>query len=133
MLWSISFPGDQHYKSTAFENGKQVFAKAYALINLYVFSTAAGYIMVLDNPAGPAAPSAANPGTIYPVTAGGYISIATHGGDQMKSGLYVGLYSTAALAAAGAAPDGGNVMWIKADWRRGNLPNAVTADPAGYK
>ena len=131
-MWSVSFPGDQHYKSIVLENGKQVFAKAYALINLYVFSTAAGYIVVLDNAAGPAAPTAVKPGMVYPVTAGGYVAIANHGGDQHRSGLYIGGYSTAALALAGGAPDLGNTLLIKADWRRGNMPNAVAADPAGH-
>lgn len=129
-MWSISYPADKHYKSTAYENAMQVFATPEKLVNLYVFANAAQelYLLVLDSNDGVHAPAAANPGTVYPVGGAGqdgYVAIGTHGGDQFKKGLWVGAYTTAALAVAGGAPDAGNVLWIKADWMRGYI-----ADPA---
>jgi hypothetical protein len=90
------------------------------------------YLLVSDDGAGPHVPSAANPATIYPIAAGGgYVSIGTHGGDQYQNGLYVAAYSTAALAAAAGAPDAGAMLWIKADWTRGYLPNPAAVPAAG--
>jgi hypothetical protein len=133
-MFSISYPADQHYRSTAFENGVQVFTTPQKLVNLYAFTTSAAqvYLLVSDDAAGPHAPSATYPAIIYPIAAGGgYVAIGTHGGDQFKNGLYVGVYSTAALAAAAAAPDGGGVCWLKVDWTRGYLPNPAAVPAAG--
>jgi hypothetical protein len=124
-LQSISYPFDQHYLSSAFENAKQVFAKPYAVGDLYVFSKAACFVQVLDSKDGVHAPSTTYPGRVYPIAAGGYVFRSWHGdGYQFKNGLWVGAYSTADLAVAGGAPDSGNVIWIETNYRRGRLPNA---------
>ena len=130
MLWSIPYPADQHYYSVAAENNVQVFVIPNRLVSVYVLNVSAAeiYVVVSDTAAGPAAPVAGNITmyAIYPCgTAGadGYVAISTHGGDQLKNGLYVAAYTTAAKALAGGAPDAGNVLVIKADWTRGYLPN----------
>jgi hypothetical protein len=123
--WSISYPADEHYKSVALENGVQVVAHPRKVVNIYALNTggATVYLVVLDKTVGPGALAAANPGTIYPILAASYVAVGTHGGDQFKNGLYLGAYSTAALAIAGGAPDAGNVMLYKADWMKGYLPD----------
>jgi hypothetical protein len=117
-MYSISYPADEHYKSAAAENGVQVIAKPRNLVNLYVLNVSAAtvYLLVSDDAAGPHG-LAVNKGTLYPILAApGYVAIATHGGDQFYKGIYIGAYSTAALALAGGAPDGGASLLIKADF-----------------
>lgn len=133
-LQSQSYPFDQEYISAAFENAVQCFSKAQGLGDIYVLATAQVWVLVQDSNNGPHAPSNVNKGRIYPIPAGNYIFRSWHGrGRDFALGLYVGAYSTAALAAAGGAPDAGNVLWIEANYGRGRIPNAVTADPAGHR
>ena len=49
---------------------------------------------------------------------GGWFQYSVHAGQELQNGLWVGIYSTAALALAGGTPDGGNNMFVKADWGR---------------
>ena len=139
-LQSQGYPFDQEYISGAFENAVQCFAKAQGLGDIYVLATASCFVLVLDSADGPHAPSGANKGRIYPIALapvpaiqGGYVFRSWHGrGRDFAKGLWVGAYSTAALAAAGGAPDLGNILWIEANYGRGRIPNAVPADPKGH-
>jgi hypothetical protein len=139
-LQSQSYPNDQHYLSAALENAVTVFAKAQSLGDIYIISSAAAivYVLVMDSADGNHAQSAAgHPSRIYPVepaSAGAFLFRSWHGtGQDFAKGLYVGAYSTLALAIAGGAPDAGAVLEIEANYRRGRIPNAVAADPAGFK
>lgn len=116
--YSISSPADQHYHSAALENGVQVAAKALSLVGLYVTNDGGGtvWVLVSDDAGGPHG-LAARTGTIYPCAAlPGDLAISLHGGEEFRNGLYVGAYSTKALAILGGAPDAGNVLLIKADY-----------------
>ena len=133
-LQSQSYPFDQEYISTAFENAVQAFSKAQGLGDVYLFATQPVYVLVLDSGNGPHAPSVANKGRIYPVPANGYVFRSWHGrGRDFAKGLWIGAYTTANLAAAGGAPDAGNVLWVEANYGRGRIPNALAADPKGYQ
>lgn len=129
-----TYPLDREYISAALENGVQCFAQAQALGDLYVFNGGGAdvFVLVQDNAAGPGAPGATRKSRIYPVAAGGYVFRSWAGkGRDFGKGLYVGAYSTAALAAAGGAPDAGNVLWVEANYGRGRLGTVPTADPKG--
>lgn len=134
-LQSQSYPFDQEYVSNAHENAVTCFAKAQGLGDIYIFNDggAAVYVLVQDSADGNHAPSALHKSRIYPVSSGGYVFRSWHGrGRDFALGLYVGAYSTAALAEAGGAPDAGNVLWIEANYGRGRIPNAALADPPGH-
>ena len=132
-LQSQSYPFDQEDISQAFENAVQCFTKAQGLGDIYLLATANVFVLVQDSADGPHAPGAVNKGRIYPIAANNYMFRSWHGrGRDFAKGLWVGAYSTAALAAAGGAPDAGNVLWVEANYGRGRLPNAVAADPSGY-
>ena len=121
--FSVGVPCDEHYRSKALENGVQAVAHPRKIGQIYALNGggATVYLLVSDDDAGPHG-TAAKTGTIYPIEAGNYEAIATHGGDQMEYGLYLGAYSTVALAVAGGAPDAGNVMFYKVDYGAGYLP-----------
>ena len=138
-MQSQSYPNDKHYLSAALENAVQVFAKAYSLGDIYIMSGAAAlvYVLVMDSSDGNHAQSVAgHPSRIYPVepaSAGAFLFRSWHGvGQDFSKGLYVGAYSTLALAIAGGAPDAGAVLEIEANYRRGRVPNSVAADPPGH-
>lgn len=122
---SIAYPFDQDYTSQSLENGIQLTTIPMALGDLYVLSTAAGFILVQDSATGPVPPPSQHRSRIYPIAAGGYIDRSWHGGANMRYGVYIGAYSTVALALVADAPDLGNVLLIEAYWRRGNYPNPV--------
>jgi hypothetical protein len=118
----ISYPADDGYQSEALENGVQLIKRngdalgACSLVSLYVTNAAAAtvYLLVSDDAAGPHG-LATNKGTIYPIAAEpGDVAIAQYGGEEFRYGIYVGAYTTKALAIAGGAPDAGNVLLIKA-------------------
>lgn len=136
LLQSQTYPFDQEYISSAFENAVTCFSKAQALGDIYVFNSGGGtiYVLVQDSADGRHAPSAIYKSRIYPIAPGGYVFRAWHGrGRDFANGLFVGAYSTAALAAAaGVAPDAGAVLWVEANYGRGRIPNAAAADPAGH-
>jgi len=122
--FSISWPADQKYQSKALANGVQitdgnnVTQKACSLIYLYITNAAAAtvYVLVSDDVAGPHG-LGAKAGTIYPVAAEpGDVAVAQHGGEEFTNGVYIGAYTTKALAIAGGAPNAGNVLLIKAGW-----------------
>lgn len=112
------FPADEHHLSAALENGVQVIDKPRSLVNLYVQNSSGAtiYLLVSDDAAGPHG-IGTKAGTVYPIAAApGYVAVTTAGGDQFKNGIYLGAYTTLALAIAGGAPDAGNVLLIKADY-----------------
>ena len=116
--YSLSYPATLHYKSVALENGVQVRAKPLSLVGLYVTNDSANavWLLVSDDAAGPHG-LAAKPGVVYPIAAvPGDLAIALHGGEEFASGLWIGAYSTKALAIAGGAPDAGNVLLLKVDY-----------------
>lgn len=114
-MFSISYAADEHYRSAlagapVYENAKQIIAAPRRLVSLYALNNSAGdvYLKVQDS----ANAGADNgPCTVYPVAAGSFISVATHGGDRMFNGIYVKAYTDAACTVAA-----GNVMHYKLDW-----------------
>lgn len=127
MRYSTSYPADEHYHSAALENGVQLTNQAGAvvkgrcLVGLYVTNAAAAtvYLLVSDDHAGPHG-LAVNRGTVYPIAAEpGDLAVSLHGGEEFAKGIYLGAYTTKALAIAGGAPDAGAVLLIKADFTAG--------------
>ena len=140
LKFSRSWGADERYRSTALENGVQVVPATRTLVALSINNTLVDGVVrwlgiwdVLvphgvpggNNPAGsgptgagnnPAAVSSAVLLDVTPIASPGWESLEIHGGDQLIKGLWVGLYSTAALAAAGGDPDAGAVLFVKGDW-----------------
>ncbi len=116
-MFSIAYPADQHYVTPQtlgvpqFENAKQIQASRMRLVNLYAFNTSAAavYLMVADVAAGAIAPG--NKLAVYPIAAGSFVAISTHGGDRYENGLYLLCYNEALLTTTAGA-----VMFYKVDW-----------------
>lgn len=123
MNYQIFYPADEHYNSAALENAKQLISKVRSLIS--VKATNAGDNQVWlgiwdakpDNGSNPAATGTNNQLLdIAPVAGNGWHQMAVPGGNDLRNGLWVGAYTTAALALAGGAPDAGNVMFYRVDF-----------------
>ena len=123
MNFSISWPADEHYTSAALENAKQCIGKARCLINFKANNTGGAlvYLGIWDAlPTGGSNPAATGQDNklidIVPVAGPGWYQFSVHGGQDLGNGLWVGAYTTAALAIAGGAPDAGAVMFYKVDF-----------------
>ncbi len=122
---SVSYPADEHYNtpSAAFENPSQAVSKPRCLIDLNITNTSNGllWLGIWDCvPAGGSNPAATSGDIklldVKPIAAYGWYEFSVHGGQDLVNGLWVGAYSTAALARAGGAPDGGAVLMVKCDF-----------------
>lgn len=126
--YSVSYPADEHYppessiQTLSIRNATQIFTGARSMVNLYAANTGAGLVWLGvwdDNPIGsPSTGARADHRliTLAPVAGPGWFQFSVHGGTDVQFGLWVGAYSTAALALAGGDPDAGDVMFYKADW-----------------
>lgn len=114
-MMSMSYGGDEFYRSSAagapvYENAKQIVAAKRRLVSLYAFNSGGAdvYLKVQDS---------ANAGvdagdcTVYPVSAGSFISLAMHGGDRFEKGIYLQAFTDAACTAAAGA-----VMHYRVSW-----------------
>lgn len=59
---------------------------------------------------------------LIPIAGPGWYQSSVHGGTDLINGLWVGTYSTAALAIAAGVPDVGAVMYYRADY---NAPKVL--------
>lgn len=117
-MYSISFSADQRYITPnsggvpTYENAKQVQALPMRLVDLYAFNSSAAvlYLAVYDSK--DAATTIGVGGiVVYPIPAGGFVSVSQHGGMRLSSGLYVKAFTGTSLAVAA-----GNVLLYKIHW-----------------
>jgi len=126
--YSMSAPADEHYFSAGFENGVQAISHVRSLVNLNITNVSGTpvapnlvWVAIWDAKPNPGSnPAAAGADAklvdLKPVAGPGWYQFSVHGGQDLRAGLWVGAYSTAALALAGGAPDAGNVLFVRADY-----------------
>ena len=128
--FSISYPCDESYRTgtvgtipVVLENAVQVIPGVRSLGSLSATNTgyAVVWLAVWDakpNAGSNPAASGSNNRLLecVPVAAPGWFQFSVHGGTDLRNGLWVGAYSTAALALAGGAPDAGAVMFYKCEF-----------------
>ena|ERR1700761_7890426 len=145
VLQSLSYTFDEEHTSNALENAVQLIAAPKALGSIFVQSDVNCELLILDWDGTAGHP--VGKGKLYPILVAaplnvGYISQTWHGGVDFRYGIWVGGYSTFALALAGLAaaqagpaapnaPDLGNVLLIEAYWRKGRFSNFAAAQDAG--
>lgn len=116
------YPADEHYFSAAFENGVKAITGVRSLVNVNVTNVGDAPVWLAVWDAAPAAgsnPAAAAEKTLVdlkPLPNLDWYQFSVPNGHDLRHGLWIGAYSTAALARAGGAPDAGNVLWLRADW-----------------
>jgi hypothetical protein len=137
--WSIGYPADERYISTALENSVQLVARPTKLVSLEVFNSSGGvlYVAVIDTALGATlAALEANADVMWrTVDVQDTLSISYHGGRQFKNGIFVAafaaVYSKAYLIANPATANAGNVLWFEMFHTRGYLPNPAAVPAAG--
>lgn len=145
VLQSLSYTFDEEHISNALENSVQLIAAPKALGSLFVQSDSNCVVLVLDWAGVGGGP--VRKGMLYPILVAaplndGWFSNSWHGGVDFKYGIWMGAYSTLALAlaalaaaqagpAAPTAPDLGNVLFIEAYWRKGRFSNLAAAQDLG--
>lgn len=128
--YSISYPYDESYHTGTVgvlpvppENAVQIITGVRSLGSLSATNTGGAVVWFAVWDAKPNANS--NPAAtgqnsrlleLKPIAAPGWFQFSVHGGTDLRNGLWVGAYTTAALALAGGAPDAGNVMWYKCEF-----------------
>jgi hypothetical protein len=122
-MFSISYPADEKYNSTALENNVSAIKKVRSLVSLNVTNTSNGVVwlaiwdcLLTGANTNPTAQGSGKLLDIKPIAGPGWYQYSVHGGSDLKYGLWVALYSTAALALAGGNGDAGNVGFFKVDY-----------------
>ncbi len=122
-MFSIGYPSDEKYNSAALENNVSAIKKVRNLQNLDCTNTSGGVLwlavwdcLLTGANTNPAAQGAGKLLTIKPVAGPGWYQYSIHGGVDLKYGLWVALYSTAALALAGGVGDAGNVGFFQVNF-----------------
>ncbi|MDE2102334.1 MAG: hypothetical protein KGL39_34125 [Patescibacteria group bacterium] len=120
--YNTFYPADEHYSSAAFENAKQLIGTVRSLVNFKATNTGAAIVWLAlwdDKPVTNPATDGNNDHVLLdlvPLSTPGAFQTSTPHGQDLRLGLWVGAYTTAALALAGGAPDAGNVMFYRADY-----------------